>query len=59
MYIYIYASHSKLEVLEENGRIARNAFNASITSRRKQREKTWMLKLRTTHPYGLDDCLGD
>ena len=55
----MYASHSKLEELEENGRIARNAFNASTTSRRKQREKTWMLKLRTTHPYGLDDCLGD
>ena len=33
--------------------------DASITSRRKQREKTWMPKLRTVYPYCLNNCLGD
>ena len=33
--------------------------NASITPTRKQREKTWMLKLRTVYPNGLIDRLGD
>ena len=32
---------------------------ASITSRRKQRDKTWMMKLRSVYPYGLNDHLGD
>ena len=38
----MYTSYSVqiLEKLERNDRIARNAFDASITSRRKQREKT-------------------
>ena len=48
-----------LEKLEENGKKAGNAFDASITSRRKQIEKTCMLKLRIVYLYGLNDGLGD
>ena len=33
--------------------------DASITSRKKQPEKTWMVKLGTVYHYGLNDRLGD
>ena len=45
--------------LKENGRTVRNALDGSITSRRKQREKTSMLKLKAVYPYGFNDGLGD
>ena len=48
-----------LEKLEGNGRTARGALDASQTSRRKERELYWMLKLRTVFPYGLNDRIGD
>ena len=53
------SSVQTLKELEGNDRAARNALDASITSIRKQSEKTWMLKLRTIYPYGLNYCLGD
>lgn len=48
-----------LEKLDGNGRTARNALDASIISRKKQRDKTWMLKLRAVLVYGLYDRLGN
>ena len=48
-----------LETLSKMRRTVRNALLASITCRRTQQEKTWMLKLRTIFLYGLNDCLGD
>ena len=48
-----------LEKLNGNGRTTRNVLGASITSRRKQRKKTLMVKLKAVYPYGLNDCLGD
>ena len=39
-----------LEKLKGNGRTTRNALDTSITSRRKQCEKTWMLKLKNIYP---------
>ena len=48
-----------LEKLDGNGRTARGARDASITSKRKLREKEWMLKLRTVFSYGLNGWLGD
>ena len=44
-----------LKKLERNGRTARNALNASITSGREQCEKSRMLKLTTVYLYGLYD----
>ena len=41
--------------MEGNGRMARKALDASITSARNQCEKTWMLKLRSVYPYCLND----
>ena len=52
------SSVQTLKELKGNGRAARNALDASITFIRKQSEKTWMLKLRTIYPYGLNYCLG-
>ena len=37
----------------------RGAIDASLTSKRKERELHWMLKLRTVFPYGLNDRIGD
>ena len=48
-----------MEKIEGNGKTARNTLDSSITSRRKQREKPWLLKLRTIYPYCLNDCLVD
>lgn len=48
-----------LEKLEGEGRTARGALDASITSKRKERELYWMMKLRTVFPYGLNDRIGD
>ena len=53
------SSVQTLKKLEGNGRTARNALDASITSISKQSEKTWMVQLRTIYPYGLNDCLGN
>ena len=48
-----------LEKLPGNGRTARNALDPTQTSSRKEREKHWMMTLRTVHPYGLNDRIGD
>ena len=48
-----------LEKLEGNGRTATSVLDAYITSRKKQSEKIWMVKLRTVYCYGLNDLLGD
>ena len=48
-----------LNKFEENSTIARYVLDASITFRRKQQEKTWMLKLRNFYPYSLIDNQGD
>ena len=45
--------------LKGNGRTVRNALDASITFRRKQPEKTSMLKLKAVYPHGLNDGLED
>ena len=47
------------QILEGNCKAARNLLDASLTSRRKKREKTWMLMLRTVYLYDLNDCLED
>ena len=48
-----------LEKLVGSGRTARNAIDATITSSRRKREDYWMKTLRTIHPYGLNDRVGD
>ena len=48
-----------LEKLPGNVRTARNALDPTQTSSRKEREKHWMMTLRTVHPYGLNDRIGD
>ena len=48
-----------LEKLPGDGRTGRKAIDPSCTSFRKQRERFWMLKLRTVYPYGLNDRVGD
>ena len=59
--VFYNASHSVhiLETFEGNGRTARNTLDTPITSRRKQLEKTWIVKLKTVYPYGLNDHLVD
>ena len=47
------------EKLEGNGRTPRGALDPSMTSLRKQKERDWMLKLRTVYPYGMNDRIGD
>ena len=54
-----YSVGKVLEKLDGNGRTARGARDASITSKRKLREKEWMLKLRTVFSYGLNGWLCD
>ena len=48
-----------LEKLTGTGRTERKAIDPSITSVRKKREDYWIRTLRTAHPYGLNDRLGD
>ena len=48
-----------IEKLDGNGRTDRKAINPNDTKIRKEREKHWMLKLRTVYPYGLNDRIGD
>ena len=48
-----------LEKLVGSGRTARNAIDANITYSRRKREDYWMKTLRTIHPYGLNDRVGD
>ena len=47
-----------LEKLYGNGRTARVALDASITSKRKQKQEEWILKLQTVFSCGLIDCPG-
>ena len=48
-----------LEVLTGTGRDAHGNMDPSETKIRKDKEKHWMLKLRTVYPYGLNDTIGD
>ena len=48
-----------IEKMEGSGRTERGAINIKASSERKEREKYWMLKLRTVYPYGLNDRIGD
>lgn len=48
-----------LEKLPGDGRSNRKAIDPSCTALRKERERFWMLKLRTVYPYGLNDRVGD
>lgn len=60
MSVVMFVCQSKYQKkVKENGRTCRNALDDSITSRKKQRDKTWMLKLRSVYPYGVNDSLGD
>ena len=48
-----------IEKLEGSGRTARNAIDPSETAKRRAREVSWMLKLRTVYPYGLNDRIDE
>ena len=48
-----------LEKLEGFGRTERGAIDLNIRRSRLQREKHWMLKMRTVYPFGLNDRVGD
>ena len=48
-----------IEKISGSGRTERGAIDAKSSCARKQREKYWILKLRTVYPYGLNDRLGD
>ena len=48
-----------LEKLEGSGRTERDAMDVSSKWQRKEREKFWMMTLRTVFPYGLNDRIGD
>ena len=48
-----------LEKLVGSGRTARNAIDVTTTSSRRKRQDYWMKTLRTIHPYGLNDRIGD
>ena len=45
--------------LQRNGRTDRNASDGFLTSRRRQHEKTSILKLRTVYRYDFNYCQGD
>ena len=42
-----------LEKLDDNGRNLRGALDPSIISKRKQKEKEWMLNIQGVFPYRL------
>ena len=48
-----------LEVITGTGRDVSGDMDPSVTKIRKDKEKYWMLKLRTVYPYGLNDMIGD
>ena len=48
-----------IEKIEGSGRTERNAIDPKETSFRRKREDFWMKTLRTVHPYGLNDRVGD
>ena len=45
--------------MEENNRKARNTLDSSMRPISRQCKKIWMLRPRTSHAYGLNDCLRD
>ena len=48
-----------LEKLSGTGRDAEGNVDPAITRIRRQKERDWMLRLRTVFPYGLNDRVGD
>ena len=48
-----------LEKLEGSGRTERDAIDLSARRKRHQKERHWMLKMRTVYPFGLNDRVGD
>ena len=48
-----------LEKLEGLGRTKHGAIDLNVRRIRHQREKHWMLKMRTVYPFGLNDRVGD
>ena len=48
-----------IEKFEGSGRTEDDAIDPKVTSRRRKREDFWMRTLRTVHPYGLNDRVGD
>ena len=48
-----------IEKLEGTGRTEEEAVDPKVTSSRRKREDFWMRTLRTVHPYGLNDRVGD
>ena len=48
-----------IEKIEGDGRTPRGAIDLNVSGLRKQKEKEWMLKMRTVFPYGLNDRVGD
>lgn len=60
MSVVMFVCQSKYQKkVKGNGRTCGNALDDSIISRRKQRDKTWMLKLRSVYLYRVNDSLGD
>ena len=57
--VLLFSPNTGVEWLNSHKCFHNIPLDASITSREKQREETHMLKLRTVHPYGLNDCLED
>ena len=48
-----------IEKLSGTGRDAEGKVDPAISRIRRQKEKEWMLRLRTVYPYGLNDRVGD
>ena len=48
-----------IEKLSGNGRDAEGNVDPASTRVRRQKEREWMLRLRTVFPYGLNDRVGD
>ena len=46
-----------VEQMSSNGRLENGSIDLTIQKERKRREDGWMLKLRSVHPYGLNDGL--
>ena len=48
-----------IEKLQGNGRDEHDVIDSAITAIRRKKETSWMLKLRTVFPYGMNDRIGD
>ena len=48
-----------IETLEGSGKLNNGSEDISISRKRREKEKNYMLTLRTVYPYGLNDRIGD